>query len=138
MAKSVKTGSEALGRLVQRRREELGMSRRGLVDATGLSYPYVSQIETGYRMPSSSAARSLATALDLSIGVLFGGEAAPELEAGAAKSSRAVRSPSDDSVVDDVVAALERLAPEARLEALAQVQVRLMRGLMGAQRSDSA
>jgi transcriptional regulator with XRE-family HTH domain len=42
------------------------MSRRELVEATGLSYPYVSQLETGYRLPSSTALRDLAGALQMS------------------------------------------------------------------------
>jgi len=66
MATSKKTGSEALGELIRARREDLGMSRRELVEATGLSYPYVSQLETGYRLPSSTALRDLAGALRMS------------------------------------------------------------------------
>ena len=66
MATSKKTGSEALGELIRARREDLGMSRRELVEATGLSYPYVSQLETGYRLPSSTALRDLAGALQMS------------------------------------------------------------------------
>jgi transcriptional regulator with XRE-family HTH domain len=66
MATSKKTGSEALGELIRTRREDLGMSRRELVEATGLSYPYVSQLETGYRLPSSTALRDLAGALEMS------------------------------------------------------------------------
>jgi transcriptional regulator with XRE-family HTH domain len=66
MATSKKTGSEALGELLRTRRQELGMSRRELVAATGLSYPYVSQLETGYRLPSSTALRDLAGALQMS------------------------------------------------------------------------
>jgi transcriptional regulator with XRE-family HTH domain len=66
MATSKKTGSEALGELIRTRREDLGMSRRELVEATGLSYPYVSQLETGYRLPSSTALRDLAGALQMS------------------------------------------------------------------------
>jgi transcriptional regulator with XRE-family HTH domain len=66
MASSKKTGSEALGSLIRARREDIGMSRRELVEATGLSYPYVSQLETGYRLPSSTALRDLAGALQMS------------------------------------------------------------------------
>lgn len=66
MAMSQRSGSEALGALIRARREELGMSRRQLVEATGLSYPYVSQLETGYRLPSSTALRNLAGALQMS------------------------------------------------------------------------
>lgn len=47
------------------------MSRRDLAETTGLSYPYISQIETGYRMPSTPAMRSLADALGLRPDALF-------------------------------------------------------------------
>ncbi len=71
MAESAKTGNEELGDRLRRAREALRMSRRDLADATGLSYPYVSQIETGYRMPSAPAMRSLADALGLRPESLF-------------------------------------------------------------------
>src|SRR6478735_7349671 len=72
MAESAKPGSEEFGDLLRQARERLGMSRRDLAEATGLSYPYISQIETGYRMPSSPAVRSLADALGLRVEHLFG------------------------------------------------------------------
>ncbi len=71
MAESAKTGNEEFGDRLRRAREALGMSRRDLAEATGLSYPYVSQIETGYRMPSAPAMRSLADALGLRPESLF-------------------------------------------------------------------
>ncbi len=71
MATNPKTGSEEFGELLRRGRERLGMSRRDLVEATGLSYPYVSQLETGYRQPSPTAIRKLADALQLSLDDLF-------------------------------------------------------------------
>ncbi len=71
MAESAKTGNEEFGDRLRRAREALRMSRRDLADATGLSYPYVSQIETGYRMPSAPAMRSLADALGLRPESLF-------------------------------------------------------------------
>ena len=58
-------GAEAFGRRIKTRREELGLSRRDLVEASGLSYPYVSQLETGYRLPSHKALAALAEALEL-------------------------------------------------------------------------
>ena len=71
MVESTKTGSEEFGATVRRARERLGMTRRDLAETTGLSYPYVSQIETGYRMPSTAAMRSLADALGLRPDRLF-------------------------------------------------------------------
>jgi len=71
MVESPKTGSDELGEAVRQARDRLGMSRRDLAESTGLSYPYISQIETGYRMPSTPAMRSLADALGLRPDSLF-------------------------------------------------------------------
>ena len=65
MAARKEPGAEEFGRRIKGRREELGMSRRDLVVASGLSYPYVSQLETGYRLPSHKALAALAEALEL-------------------------------------------------------------------------
>lgn len=46
------------------RREGLGLSRREVADRSGLSYPYVSQLENGDREPSLDALGRLAGALD--------------------------------------------------------------------------
>jgi transcriptional regulator with XRE-family HTH domain len=47
------------------RRAELGMKRKDLARESGLSYPYVSEIENGLKEPSARALRMLAQALDL-------------------------------------------------------------------------
>jgi len=62
---SAKTGSEELARLIRDRREQLGMSRQDLVDATGLPYSTLAQIETGYRGVSPSRLGVIARALGL-------------------------------------------------------------------------
>lgn len=49
------------------RRDELGLSRKDLASATGLSYPYIAQLEGGYRAPSLGSARKLAAALSLPV-----------------------------------------------------------------------
>ena len=54
-----------LGRFLEHRRRELGLSRRDLADRSGLSYPYVSQLETGDREPALKAMRALAPVLDV-------------------------------------------------------------------------
>ena len=38
-----------LGRFLEHRRRELGLSRRDLAEQSELSYPYVSQLETSRR-----------------------------------------------------------------------------------------
>ena len=54
-----------LGRFLEHRRRELGLSRRDLAEQSDLSYPYVSQLETGDREPSLKTMRALAPVLDV-------------------------------------------------------------------------
>jgi transcriptional regulator with XRE-family HTH domain len=54
-----------LGRFLEHRRGELGLSRRDLADRSGLSYPYISQLETGDREPALKAMRALAPVLEV-------------------------------------------------------------------------
>lgn len=56
-----------LARLLESRRTDLGLSRRDLAERSGLSYPYVSQIETGEREPALKALHALAQALELPV-----------------------------------------------------------------------
>lgn len=60
-----------LGRAVQLRRVELGIKRPELARRSGLSYPYVSEIENGLKSPSAKALRQLAEALDLTPAALL-------------------------------------------------------------------
>src|SRR3954467_65841 len=68
---SAKTGSEALAQLIKGRREELGMSRQELADATGVPYPTIAQIETAYRGVSPSRLGVIARALGLDPAELY-------------------------------------------------------------------
>ena len=72
MSGSPKTGDLELGLKIAARREELGMSRKDLAQAIRASYPYVAQIETGYRLPSTRYQVPLAKALGMSLDDLFG------------------------------------------------------------------
>ncbi|WP_407343363.1 helix-turn-helix domain-containing protein [Pengzhenrongella phosphoraccumulans] len=69
--RSSKGGSEELAAVLRERREATGMSRRDLAEASGLSYPYISQLETAYRLPSPRAMKSLANALEVPVTDLF-------------------------------------------------------------------
>lgn len=71
MADSPKTGNQEFGDLLREAREDRGMSRRDLAEATGLSYPYISQLETGYRLPSPSAIQTLSRVLLVSLDAIF-------------------------------------------------------------------
>jgi transcriptional regulator with XRE-family HTH domain len=55
----------AFGRAVTARRAELGLSRKDVAARSGLSYPYVSNIEAGHKQPSAKALHVLAAALEL-------------------------------------------------------------------------
>ena len=55
----------AFGRVLVEYRRARGMSRSQLAERSELSYPYVSQLETGLRKPSRDAARRLADALGI-------------------------------------------------------------------------
>jgi transcriptional regulator with XRE-family HTH domain len=130
------------------------MSRRELVEATGLSYPYVSQLETGYRLPSSTALRDLAAALAISTDELVSvmpaersgssrtapGTGHTSAESGwitnptYARPSPAAplpaRRPRRAAVVEQAVDLLASLPPDQRLDALSKVQRALMAGLV--------
>lgn len=62
----------ALGRAVATRRTELGLKRRDLADRADLSYPYISEIENGFKQPSASALTRIADALEMERSELLG------------------------------------------------------------------
>src|SRR5687767_2496738 len=55
--------AEALGRAIRVLRTDRGISRKDVAEASGLSYPFLSEIESGRKRPSSRALESIATAL---------------------------------------------------------------------------
>ena len=59
-------GPERLGRALMVRRAVLRLDRKDLASKSGLSYPYVHQIENGMRTPSVSALKRMAAVLDVS------------------------------------------------------------------------
>ena len=64
-----------LARLLRTRRHELGKTRSEVADLAGLSYPYIAQLEGGYRAPSPSSVHGLAAALELPVEDLMGAAA---------------------------------------------------------------
>ncbi len=159
-----KGGSEELSALIRERREELGLSRRDLADATELSYPYISQLETGYRLPSHRAMQVLGKALQVDPSVLFravgtdvdddthfassgrrsGGTrylANPVRAQQVAHAAKVVadRLPPNPGTQDAVSAAVEALSSvpaNGRLEALNAVQAAVLEGLVAERRKD--
>lgn len=65
-AENPRTEAERLGQAIQIRRAELKMKRPQLARQAELSYPYVSEIENGMKVPSSKALNQIAQALGLS------------------------------------------------------------------------
>lgn len=134
---SPKTGDLELGRKIAARREELGMSRKELAEATSLSYPYIAQIETGYRLPSTKHQVILSKVLGLSLDDLFGtAEELPQVPErltmrsaapAAARSTR--RRPTIDEAIEHAAQELEGLPSSVRLEALSRLQLRIMQGV---------
>ena len=57
--------AEYFGRALASARSERGLKRMQLKDRSGLSYPYISEIENGGKYPSQRAIQSLADALDM-------------------------------------------------------------------------
>jgi len=63
---------EALGRAIKVARTELGLERKDLAARAGVSYAYLSDIESGRGRPSSKALRAIAEALGVSPSLLMG------------------------------------------------------------------
>ena len=63
--------ASALGDYLREQRTEAKLSLRQLAEATGISNPYLSQIERGLRRPSAEVLQSIAKALQISAETLF-------------------------------------------------------------------
>jgi transcriptional regulator with XRE-family HTH domain len=70
MAKGFMRAS-ALGDYLREQRTEAKLSLRQLAEATGISNPYLSQIERGLRRPSAEVLQSIAKALQISAETLY-------------------------------------------------------------------
>ena len=55
----------AYGACIRQRRAELGMDRKTLAEVAGISYSYLSSIESGQKLPSETVVGLLASALEL-------------------------------------------------------------------------
>lgn len=146
-------------RVIKEQRDRLGLSRSQLAEAAELSYPYISQLETGLRKPSRNAARAIAGALGISVEALertIPGDVSDasqvrkaqqfsdELLSGSAegKVSRLSVAPVADSgalagaldsreeLIGDIIDLLEEFDSSERLDVLAEVQKRAMHRMM--------
>ena len=78
-----------LGEIIRRQRELGELSMRQFADMTGISNPYLSQIERGLREPSEKVLEEIARNLDLSAEALY--EQAGIADAGEESETDAVR-----------------------------------------------
>ena len=146
-------------RVIKEQRDRLQMSRSQLAEASELSYPYISQLETGLRKPSRNAARAIASALGISVEdlertipgdtsdisqVREAQEFSDQLLRGRprAKVSRlsvatsidpaaSVSAPdARDEIIADIIDLLEEFDAAERLDVLAEVQKRAMHRMM--------
>lgn len=105
------------------------MSRKDLAEATELSYPYVAQIETGYRLPSAKHQMTLSRVLGMSLDDLFDtAEVLPAVRSAGAPTRTA--RPSIDEAIERAVHELETLPSSVRMEALSRVQMQVMAGVV--------
>ena len=152
-----KTGDESLARLIRERREQLGLTRQDLAARTGLSYPYISQLETAYRLPSRRVMTLIARSLGLPASDLFQAlpDGAGDVDAvvlGAppppAAAPQWIANPSYqrpaqeagtgalEAAARSAISALEALSPHDRLDALSKVQAAVLAGVVRDQAAD--
>lgn len=131
----------SLGQRVRDRREELGLSRKELVQRTGLSYPYVSQIETDDRTPTLVTVKKLAAALEVPLDALLsqGAPAEPTAPATARSSfanpafvGAAAVAPAGvpEDVLRALLAVLDRVPVERRLGLLGEATTQVLQQLV--------
>jgi transcriptional regulator with XRE-family HTH domain len=60
-----------LGEFIRTQRERANLSLRRLAEKSGISNPYLSQIERGIRKPSAEILKNLARALEISSNTLY-------------------------------------------------------------------
>ncbi|MGD2102189.1 MAG: helix-turn-helix domain-containing protein [Acidimicrobiia bacterium] len=60
-----------LGEFIRAQRERANLSLRRLAEKSGISNPYLSQIERGIRKPSAEILKSLSRALEISSDALY-------------------------------------------------------------------
>lgn len=124
-------GDHAVGKRIAARRKELEWDRKRLAEEAGVSYPYISQLETGYRNASYRQQVAIATALGVSLDELFAPEELRDQVQVSAVTPE-VSAPNRSALstaVARAVAEIESLPSAVRLDALNQIQLSIVRGL---------
>ena len=123
--------SSELARVVRNRRHELELSRKELAERSGVSYPYVSQIETGEREPSLRTLQKLSSALEVPVESLAGAVSPGEWIGSPSAAPLSAPPPVGRDSPDRVLASVERrlsvLDPVERLQVLAELTLRAAR-----------
>ena len=102
-----------LGVFLRHRRDQLGMDRKTLAEVSGLSYPYISQLESSAdKRPSERALRLLAPALQLDLDALLR-VAEGWTSEGSPPPTRRSSSPRERSLPAAGAAAFDALEPRA-------------------------
>lgn len=101
--------TSALGKAIAIRRLELGLKRNDLRDRSGLSYPYIAELENGSKAASSKALGALAEALELSVSELMA--RAEELRDLGSSDAFALSSPREDASEEPPFRRASRAAP---------------------------
>jgi transcriptional regulator with XRE-family HTH domain len=92
LADKVSTAASDIGAFIRSQRETAHVSVRQLAERSGVSNPYLSQVERGLRKPSADVLNQIAKALRVSAEVLY-------VRAGILEPSEA--SPVRDSIITD-------------------------------------
>lgn len=124
-----KTGDDDVGKRIALRREDLDMSRQELAAETGVSYSYISQIETGQRMPSYKQQIAIAQTLGVTLNDLFGDQDAAFTKPDTCASLPAARVTFNEAV-EQAAQALEALPVARRLDAMSKLNLRITRGVV--------
>lgn len=146
-------------RVIKSHRDRLNMSRSQLAEASELSYPYISQLETGLRKPSRKAAHAIAGALGISVEALertipadasnveeilraeafsnslitgsqVAGGSPSRLSSSPDRSRRGEQAGSREDLIGDLIDILDEFEPAERLDVLADVQKRVMQRML--------
>jgi len=119
----------AYGEVIRRLRYDLGLDRKDLAGAAGISYSYLSAIESGQRLPSDTVQEAIARVLEVTPAELLARangslDVPPPLNAAGAMSSSAT--PPDDAYEVDFLADMVADDDTPRPSAVPSFEARVM------------